>query len=190
MLVGSASDAALELRVGLAPADLLEVHCDEVIGVGLGLRAGGELLPGVLRHRRDHAGRDLGAHLGVGECCRRREGDLLLGQLVVDVAVGEAVAPQSQCAGGKEDDDEDGSPRAQKHVESLAPHGILLSIPPRSRGSSISLCPRAQVGQSRKSRLSASIGPVSPTTAPCRSDSWRTRPHRTQAVGNHHGRRR
>jgi len=38
----------------------------------------------------------------------------------------EDVASQSQCARGNEDNDEDGAPGAQQHVEGLPPHDILL----------------------------------------------------------------
>jgi hypothetical protein len=47
--VGLAWAWAAELRVGLAAADLVQVHGDEVIGVDLGLGTGGQLLAGILR---------------------------------------------------------------------------------------------------------------------------------------------
>src|SRR6201996_4419048 len=70
-----------QLGVGLAAGHVGDVDGDEVVGVGLGLLAGEQLLPGVLADRRDHAGRDLGPGLGVGERGGRGEGDLLGGEV-------------------------------------------------------------------------------------------------------------
>ena len=79
------------------------MHGDEVVGVGLGLLAGDQLLPGVLRDRRDHRGSDLGPGLGVRERSLRREEDLLGGELVVDLVVHVGRAPQQQAAGHQQD---------------------------------------------------------------------------------------
>jgi hypothetical protein len=90
-LGGGVSGAALgqghgcraQLGVGLAASDLLQVHGDEVVGVGLGLGARGQLLAGVLLQVGDHARGYLGARLGLGKRRGGREGDLLGRQLVL-----------------------------------------------------------------------------------------------------------
>jgi hypothetical protein len=56
---------------------------DEVVGAGFGLLPGQQLLPGVLRHRRDRVRGGLGARLGVRERGCGREGDLLGGGLAL-----------------------------------------------------------------------------------------------------------
>src|SRR5580698_4007107 len=61
------------LRVSLTAGDLREVHVDEVVGVGPGLVAVYELLPGVLLDSRQQRG-----------AVRGWEGDLLRDELVVD----------------------------------------------------------------------------------------------------------
>jgi hypothetical protein len=78
-----------ELGVGLAAAGCLEVVGDEVVGVDLGLRAGGQLLAGVLLHRGELGSGDRGAALG-------REVDLLRRELAVYLVVDEVVRPRQQ----------------------------------------------------------------------------------------------
>jgi hypothetical protein len=68
----------------------------------------------------------------VGEGSLRREEDLLLGQLVVHVAVGEGVAPHEQRAGHHQHHDEQRAPGADENVEDLASHIVLLSLAPWS----------------------------------------------------------
>ena len=58
---------------------------DEVVRVGLGLRAGRQRLTGVLQQVLAHHRLDLRADLGMGKCRRGRECDLLLLKLIVDV---------------------------------------------------------------------------------------------------------
>ena len=83
-----------EVGVGGAAGDVGEVPVDEA-GVGLGLGAGGDLFAGVLDE------------VGAALLLERRlvgEEDVLGGQLVADVVLGEVAAPGQQGAG----DDEDG----------------------------------------------------------------------------------
>jgi hypothetical protein len=47
VLVGVGHRLSGQLGVRLAAADLLQVDGDEVVGIGLGLRPGQQLLPGV-----------------------------------------------------------------------------------------------------------------------------------------------
>src|SRR5205823_5928644 len=62
--------------------DRLHVQPDEVVGVALGLLAGGQLLPGVLHQAT-------GLLLSRGQRVGRLEGDVLLAQLGADVVLGE-----------------------------------------------------------------------------------------------------
>ena len=70
----------------------------ESIGVGLGLLTGQQLLPGVLRDRRDHARRHIGARHRMRERGLGREVDLLRGQLVLHGVVHVGRTPQQQAA--------------------------------------------------------------------------------------------
>ena len=117
---GAGQRGGADLGIHATVRHLGEVDGDEVVGVGLGLRAGQQLLPGILRHRRDHRRSDLGAGLGVSERRGRREVDLLLRQLVVDVGVHEAVTPGEQTAGDQQYDHDDYAAGAGELVEYFA----------------------------------------------------------------------
>ena len=107
---GWASDGGGQLGVGLALAHLGEVDGDEVVGVGLGLRAGGQRLPGVGAHG-GLVGGGQGLEPGVG--CGG-EDDFLGGELVVHLAVGERVAPHQQPARDEQHRGQDEPARADQ----------------------------------------------------------------------------
>ena len=91
------------LGVGLAAGHVRDVDGDEVVRVGLGLLPGQQLLPGVLRDRRDHARGDLSARHRVRERGPGREEDLLRGQLALHGVVHVGGSPQQQAAGHQQD---------------------------------------------------------------------------------------
>jgi len=91
---------------------------DEVVGVGLGLRTGRQLLAGVLLHRGELRCLDGRAVLG-------REVDLLLGKLLVHLVADEVVRPREQAAGHHEHRGEEQSHAANQHVERSALHGCV-----------------------------------------------------------------
>src|SRR5450756_648505 len=120
-----------QLGVGLATSHVLDVHGDEAVCVGLSLLAGQQLLARVLRDRRDHARRDLGARLGVCERRRRRETDLLGGELALHRVVHVSRPPEQQTAGDQQDDTQRGTDPPESLVESSAAHlGHLPEFPP------------------------------------------------------------
>ena len=107
-----------QLRVRLAAADLPQVDGDEVVGVGLGLRAGGHLLAGVGGH-----GRGVGGGQGLdGRAARGREIDLLGSELGVHLVAHEIVSPQQQPTRHREDHSEDQPADDGQQVKSLAAH--------------------------------------------------------------------
>jgi hypothetical protein len=88
-----------------------------MVGVGLGLRTREQLLSRVLRDGWNHRGCDLGARLGVVKRRLGREVDLLLGELVVDVRVDEAVAPGQETSGHEQHDNGNHTAGACENVE-------------------------------------------------------------------------
>src|ERR1039457_504263 len=88
--------------------------------------AGQQLLPGVLRDGRDHAGSDLGARLGGRERGLRREEDLLRSQLALHGVVHVGRAPDQQPA-GRQQDHRDGEPRDDGEMR-IAAHGHCLLL--------------------------------------------------------------
>src|SRR5450756_1641775 len=109
------------LRVRFAAGDLRQVHGDEVVRVRLGLRAGGELLAGVLLHGGELRALDRRAPF-------RREEDLLRCKLLVYLVVHKGVAPDEQASQRQQDDRDDESRRADQQVESSAVHGVVSQI--------------------------------------------------------------
>jgi hypothetical protein len=104
-----------EVGVGLAAGDGLQVQADEVVGVAFGLLAGGQLLPGVL----DEA---VGLPLLVGQRVRGLERDVLLGQLIPDVVVGEVRVAGQHHADGYEQASEHDTTHGEHDVEGSALH--------------------------------------------------------------------
>src|SRR6185437_11717747 len=104
-----------QLSVGLAAADGLEVVGDEVVGVDLGLGAGGQLLAAVWAHGGEFGGGD-------GFAVRGGEVDLLSGELGADFAADEGVGPGQQAAGGDQGDGEEQAGGSQQDVEVSASH--------------------------------------------------------------------
>ena len=102
-----------EVGVGLAVGDPFEVPVDEA-GVGLGLRARGDLLAGVLDEVRSSLAVQ---RLGVGER------DVLRGQLVMDVVVGEVGAIGEQAAGDDERPGGDDADADHDLVDRPSAHG-------------------------------------------------------------------
>jgi hypothetical protein len=113
--VGASSRA--ELRVGPAAGRLVEVDLDVVVGVGLGLRTGGELLPGVLLEVR--------LDLRVVELLRAglREVDPLGHELGVDVVGHEAAGPGHEPADDQQDRGHDETTGGEQGVECASSHG-------------------------------------------------------------------
>ena len=91
-----------------------------MVGVGLGLGSGRHRLTGILRQVR------LDERVGDGR--PGRHGDLLLGQLVVHVAVGEGAGPDEQAGRDEQNHGDEGSASGEKRVESPAAHGVLLKL--------------------------------------------------------------
>jgi len=122
-----------QLGVGLAAGHVGDVHGNEVVSVGLGLLAGDQLLPGVLRDRRDHRRGDLGPGLGVRECGLGREEDLLCGQLALHGVVHVGRAPQQHAAGRQQDRCQDesgdrgqtGESNGFDHTSKIARHFVV-----------------------------------------------------------------
>ena len=120
--LGESLGLGRELRVGQPATDLLEVDRNEVICVDLCLLARHQWLPGVLRHCANHRWGDLSTRDRVGKSCLGREDDLLLGQLVVHVGVGEAVAPHEENARHHQDDHHHRTSGAGDQIEYLSLH--------------------------------------------------------------------
>jgi hypothetical protein len=93
------------------------VQADEVVGVAFGLLAGGQLLSGV----GDQAGLLL---LFGGEGVGRLERDLLLGELVVYVGVGEAGVAGEDQSGDEEESGEQQPADTDHQVQGPTLHGI------------------------------------------------------------------
>jgi NAD(P)-dependent dehydrogenase (short-subunit alcohol dehydrogenase family) len=106
-----------ELRVRPASGRLVEVDLDVVVGVGLGLRTGGELLPGVLLEVR--------LDLRVVELLRAglREVDPLGHELGVDVVGHEAAGPGHEPADDQQDRGHDETTGGEQGVECASSHG-------------------------------------------------------------------
>ena len=93
-----------------------------MVCVGLGLLTGEHLLSRILLEIRDHRRGDLGARLRVSEGRPRREEDLLLGELVVDVGAVVAMAPEQQRSSHEQDNHEGQTDGAGQNVEDSATH--------------------------------------------------------------------
>ena len=115
-----------DLRVDAGVRHLTQVDRDEVVRVGLCLWSGEKLLTGVLLQVRDHPRCDLGARLRLRERGRRREEDLLLGELVVHIGGHDAVAPECERSRHHQDGDDDYPSCADKDIEHFAAHGSTL----------------------------------------------------------------
>ncbi|MFD0591642.1 hypothetical protein ACFQZ4_02900 [Catellatospora coxensis] len=126
VVLGRLGDLGAELglrdaQVGVGPAarGVLQVQADELVGVHLGLLAGGQLLPGVLDQTR------LLALLG-GEGVQGLERDVLLGELVGDVGAGEVGVGRQHHAGDRQQDGDGHAAEAEHEVEGPALHRRLL----------------------------------------------------------------
>jgi len=108
-------------RIRLARRHVPQMLGDEVISVRLSLLPGQQLLPGVLRHTRDHVRRDLRPRLRVRERRLRREVNLLLSKLAVHRVVHIGGPPQQQATCHRQDHHHS-QPRPAKDGEGLRTH--------------------------------------------------------------------
>jgi hypothetical protein len=110
-----------QLGVGLAASGLFEVHLDEVVGVGLGLGTGDQLLPGVLLEVR--------LHLRVLQLVAAglREVDVLGRELGVDVVAHEAVGPGEKPARDEEYCGDNEAARREQGIKGASSHGCEAS---------------------------------------------------------------
>ena len=93
-----------DLGVRLSLRGLVHVDLDVVVGVGLGLRSGGQVLAGVLLQGCLVGSRKIGES-GLGG----RHRDVLLGELVVNLVPDEQAGPGEQTSSNEQDGDQEQS---------------------------------------------------------------------------------